>query len=111
MQKQVRVYLLMDPRVTASGTPGWVGANFVDSHEETAQSGTANNQRGAEANRGPGTNGDTDMGYFEIYSGEFDAGQVCLGGNGCNLAMMQADAMTGTCSNYIAFIGPQDIEP
>ena len=30
----------------------------------------------------PGTNGDTDMDYFEIYSGEFPAGQVCLGGNG-----------------------------
>jgi len=59
----------------------------------------------------PGTNGDTDMDYFEIYSGEFPAGQVCLGGNGCDLATVQADTMSGTCSNYIAFVGPQDLEP
>jgi len=52
VDEPVRVYLLYDPRVTSNGAPAWVGQNFVDSHEETAQSGTANDQSaGNEANR------------------------------------------------------------
>jgi hypothetical protein len=43
--------------------------------------------------------------YFEIYSGKFDAGQVCLGGNGCDYATAPF------CSHYIAFVGPDDLEP
>jgi hypothetical protein len=47
------------------------------------------------------------MGWFEIYSGQFPAGQICLGGNGCTAAT-DAD---GGCSNYVVFVGPQDLEP
>ena len=48
---------------------------------------------------------------FEIYSAQKPAGRVCLGGNGCDHETQLADQMTGTCSNYIVFVGPDDLEP
>ena len=54
---------------------------------------------------------DSNRGYFEIYSGKFPAGQVCIGGNGCDKPTMLADTEDGTCSNYVVFVGPDDLEP
>jgi hypothetical protein len=43
---------------------------------------------------------------FEIFSGEFNPGQICLGANGCTSAI---DQSTG-CSNYVVFVAPQEWE-
>ena len=88
---------MMDPRNrdSAGRPPTWVSENFADRHEETASSGGSAIFGAA----------DTEMGWFEIYSGEFPAGRICLGGNGC---IGNEDA---GCSNYVTFVGPQDLEP
>ena len=97
VDEPVRVYLMMDPRNrdSAGRPPTWVSENFADRHEETASSGGSAIFGAA----------DTQMGWFEIYSGEFPAGRICLGGNGC---IGNEDA---GCSNYVTFVGPQDLEP
>ena len=43
---------------------------------------------------------------FEILSGRFPAGQVCLGGNGCT----QQEDLEHDCAMYIPFVGPEDLE-
>lgn len=92
VDEPVRVYILFDPRIQP--TPAWLQEHFADRHEETATTGGSVITGAA----------DTGMGWFEIYSGKFDAGNVCLGGNGC-------DAATGGCSQYIVFVGPDELEP
>ena len=72
------VYVLYDSR--ASSLPAWLASTFADKHAQAA------------------IHTDTNMADgFEIYYAEFDAGQVCLGGNG----------NTGAGSNYIVVVGPQ----
>lgn len=87
VEEKVRVYILYDNRISSTSgveVPTWLKENFVDRHEDVTE-----------------VSGDDAMGYFEIWSSEFNAGQVCLGGNGC----------TGSCSNYMVFVGPQELEP
>ena len=43
---------------------------------------------------------------YEILSGTFPAGHICLGGNGCTAA---EDAQHD-CAMYIPFVGPTDFE-
>jgi hypothetical protein len=45
VDEPVRVYLLYDQRVVKTGVPAWVTEKFHDHHEETADSGTGNDQR------------------------------------------------------------------
>lgn len=96
VDEPVRVYILYDQRLGETA-PAWLTENFADRHEETAAS-------GGSVILG---NADSDMGWFEIYSGRYDAGQICLGGNGCTQEM---DA-NGGCSNYVVFVGPDELEP
>ena len=64
----------------ASSLPAWLASTFADKHAQAA------------------IHTDTNMADgFEIYYAEFDAGQVCMGGNG----------NTGAGSNYIVVVGPQ----
>ena len=64
----MRVYLLYDPRIVHSpvGLPAWVAENFVDRHEETARSGTANDQRAANEADRQGSNADSGSEYPEL---------------------------------------------
>jgi hypothetical protein len=100
-EEPMRVYVLFDHRISAHHAPAWLVENFVDRHEEIAQSGNgqllpAGHQSAADGN----------MGYFEIWSGVFPPGRVCTGGAGCN-----GTAGLRSCSNYMIFVGPDDIEP
>ena len=107
-----RVYLLYDHRVTSMGVPQWVSSNFVDRHEEVVNSGGAANQRHQNVDvRNGRDSADSSMGYFEVLSGNFDAGQICLGGNGGDHDALEQDAFDGHCSNYVVFVGPQELEP
>jgi hypothetical protein len=68
VDEPVRVYLLYDPRIVHSpvGLPAWVAENFVDRHEETARSGTANDQRAANEADRQGSNADSGSEYPEL---------------------------------------------
>jgi hypothetical protein len=111
VEEPVRVYLLYDSAILADHVPGWVAENFHDEHEET---GLTDHVYG---NHGPGSTDALDaasaaagrtragMGNeYEILSGKFAAGHVCLGGNGCTAEEDQAH----DCAMYIPFIGPQE---
>ena len=89
---------LLDPRLTATHPAEWLGSQFADRHEEVAGSGGYTWAGGA---------ADSDMGWFEIYSAQFPAGNICLGGNGCTA---EVDG-NGGCSMYVVFVGPEDLEP
>ena len=94
------------------GVPEWVSSNFVDRHEEVVNSGVAANQRHQNVDvRNGRDSADSSMGYFEVLSGNFDAGQICLGGNGGDHDALEQDAFDGHCSNYVVFVGPQELEP
>ena len=60
---QSTVYVLYDSRVEDGAEPAWLTANFADQHAEVAEA------------------TDGDMGSFEIWYGNVDAGTVCTGGN------------------------------
>ena len=97
VEEPVRVYVMFDHRISEEGPPAWLVELFSDRHEEIAQSGGFT---------WAGGSADSAMGYFEIWSSEFPIGQVCLGGNGCS----DVD-LGGSCSNYLVFVGPQELEP
>lgn len=115
----VRIYLLYDPSIVAAGLPAWVRESFTDSHEETATAGHGYGYGGQET-------ADVHDNY-EILSGRFPAGHICLGGNGApdpHSAAWQPDPATGCtgynahsrCSDrmYVPFIGPElevDFQP
>ena len=75
VEEKVRVFVLHDRRII--NKPTWLSLNFVDKHEQITES------------------TDKGMAHFEIFSGEFAAGKVCLGENGCTKALDSH----GGCSN------------
>ena len=87
VEEKVRVFVLHDRRII--NKPTWLSLNFVDKHEQITES------------------TDKGMAHFEIFSGEFAAGKVCLGENGCTKALDSH----GGCSNYVVVVAPQEWEP
>lgn len=82
VEEPVRIFLLYDPIILQTNTPAWVAASFTDQHEETGLTDHYYGETGVNADRtvqGMGNN-------YEILSGTFPAGHICLGGNGCTAA-------------------------
>jgi len=74
---QSTVYVLYDSRVEDGAEPAWLQSGFGDQHESVAG------------------HTDTNMGTFEIWYGNVDAGTVCTGGNNA----------PGIGSHYILVVG------
>lgn len=87
IEERARVFVMHDRRITTK--PVWLKEKFVDQHEQITES------------------TDRNMGHYEIFSGEFERGRVCLGSNGCTPAL---DKKVG-CSMYIVVVAPQEWEP
>jgi hypothetical protein len=83
---QSTVYVLYDSRVEDGAEPAWLLSGFGDQHASVAG------------------HTDTNMGTFEVWYGNVDAGTVCTGGNNA----------PGIGSHYILVVGvrqPQRLEP
>ena len=96
VNENVRIFLLYDAVILQNDPPAWVRENFHDEHEETAR---PDWQRWEPDGNGGETASDRE---FEVLSGTFPAGRVCLGGNGCTAEL---DAQHD-CAMYVPFIGP-----
>ena len=95
----VRVFLLYDSTILADHVPAWVASSFRDRHEETGLGDHAFGDPESHDRAGTGNE-------WEILSGRFPAGRVCLGGNGCTA---EEDA-AHDCAMYLAFVAPEATE-
>ena len=79
VEEPVRIFLLYDNVILQDHVPAWVAENFRDEHEETGLTDHYYGETGVNEQRTQQGMGNE----YEILSGTFPAGRICLGGNGC----------------------------